>query len=82
MSIPDARKSKRVVVKVQLSIASSDGKSSMLVYDQQREHTFVGRPDRWLLRKMGARKKAFFYAVWNAKGCHWTIGSEANEQDW
>lgn len=82
LKCPDVRKGKMVVVKVQMSLFTSDGRPRALIYDQNRTHVWEGRPDKWLVKKMGLNTKAYFNAVWNRKGCHWTIGSQAEEQAW
>lgn len=79
---PDVRKSKTVIVKVQMSLFTSDGKPRALIYDQQREHVWEGRPDQWLVKTMGFTPKAYFNATWNRKGCHWTLKNQAPEQLW
>ena len=74
------------IVKVQLSLASSDGVQRALVYNRKRDHQgeFPAPPD--LVKKMNGRPKAFFAAAFrkNKGGDGYTIliGDEAPWQDW
>ena len=51
-----------MIVKVQISQASSDGLVHMLVYDKAREHIYEDEATQEVLDLMGDKKKAFFQA--------------------
>jgi hypothetical protein len=82
VSFPDVRKRSLQVVKVQLSLATSDGKPSVLVYNKQRNLSWEGRPDRWLAKRLSGQPKAFFNAKWDNKTKRWEIGSQVPDPGW
>lgn len=68
------------VVKVQISLESSDNKTHALVYDRSHIHMFQVEADAPLLKRMNGRPKAFFYA--KLVGDKFEIGEEAPWQNW
>ena len=51
-----------MIVKVQLSLASSDGKTDVLVYNQDRSIQYMGAAWPELVEMMGGEHRAFFNA--------------------
>lgn len=51
-----------MVVKVQISQFSSDGKTQMLVYNKARTVKYEGEPPAGLLTKMNGSPKQFFHS--------------------
>lgn len=54
--------SKEVIVKVQLSLASSDGAQSVLVYDEERVHVWEGEVSDDVREAMDGEPKKYFLA--------------------
>lgn len=50
------------IVKVQVSLFTSDGVPSMMIYDENREYFYEGAPPKGVFSRMRGRKKAFFWA--------------------
>jgi hypothetical protein len=50
-----------MIVKVQISLQSSDGKTRVLAYPKDRSFQQEGVADPSILKIMGDRKKAFFF---------------------
>ena len=76
---------KPFIVKVQLSLASSDGSRTMLAYNEDRSLQFESEAHAETAQRMGDRVKAFFWAdlVGKIKGqAKLVINEEAPEQDW
>ena len=81
-----------MIVKVQISLISSDGKTRILVYPKDRSMQYEGVADPSLLRVMGNRKKAFFFVHTKAseggkfttvqEGLELVIDKEAPWQEW
>jgi len=73
-------KEARVIVKIQISLASSDGQSWAMIYDQSKTRIAQFEPPKLLLDIMKGRPKAFFYAILvNDK---FVIEEEAPWQEW
>lgn len=76
-------KEKKILVKIQQSLKSSDGKKRVLVYDKARILFFEsGDPGivDLLVKKLGTRAKAYFKA--DIIGNELKIGAEIKEQNW
>jgi hypothetical protein len=70
-----------MIIKVQLSLMSSDGLVRMLAYDKERSFTYEAVADDDVLDLMCGRPKAYFEAKIN-KDKLLEIGEEVEEQDW
>lgn len=71
-----------MIVKVQLSLFDSHGRSRVLIYDRARTIEWQGDATPELVRLMGGRQKAFFEASINHKTKQIEIVSEAGWQEW
>jgi len=69
------------IIKVQLSLATTEPERQVLVYDRRRRWFWQGRADEDLAALMGTRPKAFFYARKRRDG-KLSIEAEAKEQSW
>jgi len=69
-----------VIVKVQLSLASSAEMRRVLVYNLSRSVEWEGDAGADVLRVMGNRVKAYFHATVRGTLVH--LGKEAPEQSW
>jgi hypothetical protein len=72
---------RRRIVKVQLSLSTTEPVPQVLVYDKPRAWFWQGRADENLAALMGTRKKAFFYATRRRDG-QLSIDAEAKERPW
>ena len=75
-----------MIVKVQVSVKTTENRPQVLVYDRTRTFFYTGDVPPKVAALMGARKKAYFEAeaVPNADGAGVTlsIGAEVDEQSW
>lgn len=70
-----------MIVKVQLSLASSNGVRNVLVYDEKGEVLLESFAPPTILWLMGKRDRAFFEATINSRG-EIALGKMVKEQDW
>lgn len=69
-----------MIVKVQISQFSSDGKLHVLIYNKDQSVLYEAEATKAIAKLMGDRPKAFFHAILN--GSKAEIGLEAPWQDW
>jgi hypothetical protein len=72
-----------MIVKVQMSMGSSDGASRVLVYNEDRTFLYQGGASSLgaaLEKKMNERAKAYFEAHWDGRVP--LIAEEVESQDW
>jgi hypothetical protein len=69
-----------MIVKVQVSLASSDGVTRVLIYNQSRSFTYEGGVNQDMVETMAGRAKAYFEADMGPGGLE--IGDEVEGQDW
>lgn len=77
----NSTRAKRVVVKVQASIYTTEGRPQVLVYSQDRALLFTGSLPSQVQEVLGDRPKAFFYAWVDARG-KIVLDAEAPWQAW
>ncbi len=76
---------KEMIVKVQISLATSDGVPSVLVYDEAQDFMYEGEPTPEILEAMDGEHRKFFNAqltidVMGDK--QFDLMDEVPEQDW
>jgi hypothetical protein len=69
-----------MVVKVQVSLFTTEAKRQVLIYDESREHRFEGDASEDVLKLMGRDPKAFFNAT--LKGTTFVLGKRTSWRDW
>jgi len=69
-----------VIVKVQVSLASSDGVTRCLIYNKDRSFAYEGGLNEDMVKTMAGRPKAYFKATLGSEGLE--IWEEMPEQDW
>jgi hypothetical protein len=69
-----------MIVKVQVSLATTHDRATVLVYNESRRVFYEGDADADLLAKMNGRKKAFFSARLN--GTIVDIGEMVKDYKW
>ena len=74
--------SKRMIVKLQVPLASNDPNAGALVYSRDRSfHTFIPM-DEAVEEVMRGRPKAFFYVNFDKKRDEFAFEGEAPWQEW
>ena len=69
-----------MIVKVQVSLASSDNVTRVLIYNQSRTFEYVGGLNQDMVDVMAGRPKAFFEASMGGDGL--SIGAEVPDPGW
>jgi hypothetical protein len=69
-----------VIVKVQVSLASSDGVTRVLIYNQNCTFEYEGGINEDMVETMAGRAKAYFEASMGPDGLE--IGEELEDQSW
>ena len=69
-----------MIVKVQVSLHSSDGVTRVLIYNQDRSFSYEGGINQDMVDTMGLRPKAFFEASMGPEGLE--IGEEVPDPGW
>lgn len=69
-----------MIVKVQVSLASSDGVTRVLIYNQSRSFKYEGGVNQDMVDTMAGRPKAFFEASMGPEGLE--IGDEVPDPGW
>jgi hypothetical protein len=72
-----------MIVKIQQSLFSSDGVTSVMVYDENRDYHYMTSKKKEvepIIKLLGKRPKAYFEA--ELVNTRLQIGAEAPEQDW
>lgn len=69
-----------MIVKVQMSLASSDGVRRVLIYDRTRRFSYEGGVNEDVVEMMGGRAKAYFEA--GIRNGNLEIGDEVEAQSW
>ncbi len=73
---------KKVIVKVQLSLATSHDKQQVLVYDEDHKNSYEGDASPEIIKAMDGEVKKFFYAIFPTKPGMIDMFEEAPWQDW
>jgi len=69
-----------MIVKVQMSLFSSDGTPRCLIYNETRSFQYEGGVNEDMVETMDGRAKAFFEADMGPKGLE--IGNEVTDPGW
>lgn len=69
-----------MIVKVQLSITSTEAKRQVLVYDESRKYRYEAEATKEIEKMMKGRLKAYFAARMN--GTQIEILDEVQQQNW
>lgn len=69
-----------MIVKVQVSLASSDGVTRVLIYNEDKTFSYEGGVNPDMVEAMNGRPKAYFLASMGPGGLE--IGDEVDEQPW
>jgi hypothetical protein len=75
-----SKRKERIIIKVQSSLSSSDGKCYILAYDESKEHRGEFEATKEIIDIMDSRPKVFFYC--RLKGTRFVIEEEAPWQEW
>jgi hypothetical protein len=70
----------QMIVKVQISLATTHDKATVLIYNQSRRVFYEGEADADVLAKMNGRQKAFFAASLN--GTIVELGEMVKDYKW
>jgi len=73
--------SARRIVKVQISLSTTEPRPQAFIYDEHREFSWLGDAPRDLIELMDGRAKAFFYAKLLPSGLI-SIEGDAAKQRW
>lgn len=80
----DRARSKKMIVKVQVSLHSSDGQARCLIYNESRSWTYEGVCGEDIVEMMKDRPKAYFHIELSEKEdfAGFEIGDEVEGLDW
>jgi hypothetical protein len=71
-----------MIVKVQVSLATTEPKRRVLVYNRSRSVQWEDEASADILKVMNGKAKAFFHATVSKKTKRLEIGAETDWQDW
>lgn len=77
-----SKKKRKMIVKVQLSIFTSEEEQQVLIYSKGGENWYQGPANPFIVKMMDGAAKAFFHAYVPYESGQIELLEEAPEQDW